>query len=203
MAVCHEAVELHSLQVIFIERCTVCFSLVFVQFKSLWYLNTKFLQPSQHNQLFSQKYCSESPKTYNHKHKKKEHLERSLLAACGSAAAYKQRETLQTYSRYEKTESLHQRPGLNPPAATTVTHLKVCSLICEDLREENILIGRLSNMLFTFSYKLCNRNLFLVSSSSLRDRSWKCSSCNSCIKSCFFHKITKFYFFYTLTGHMW
>lgn len=102
MAVCHEAVELHSLQVIFIERCTVCFSLVFVQFKSLWYLNTKFLQPSQHNQLFSQKYCSESPKTYNHKHKKKEHLERSLLAACGSAAAYKQRETLQTYSRYEK-----------------------------------------------------------------------------------------------------
>lgn len=102
----------------------------------------------------------------------------------------------------KKTESLHQRPGLNPPAATTVTHLKVCSLICEDLREENILIGRLSNMLFTFSYKLCNRNLFLVSSSSLRDRSWKCSSCNSCIKSCFFHKITKFYFFYTLTGHM-
>lgn len=203
MAVCHEAVELHSLQVIFIERCTVCFSLVFVQFKSLWYLNTKFLQPSQHNQLFSQKYCSESPKTFNHKHKKK-NIWNDLSSRPAGLLLHTNREKPSKLTvDMKKTESLHQRPGLNPPAATTVTHLKVCSLICEDLREENILIGRLSNMLFTFIYKLCNRNLFLVSSSSLRDRSWKCSSCNSCIKSCFFHKITKFYFFYTLTGHMW
>lgn len=129
-------------------------------------------------------------------------MERSLLAACGSAAAYKQRETLQTYSRYEKNRIITSEAWTESPAATTVTHLKVCSLICEDLREENILIGRLSNMLFTFIYKLCNRNLCLVSSSSLRDRSWKCSSCNSCIKSCFFHKTMKCYFLYTLTGHM-
>lgn len=48
-----------------------------------------------------------------------------------------------------KTESLRQSP--NPPGATRVTHLKVCSLICEDLREENNLIGRLPNMLLLSS----------------------------------------------------
>lgn len=104
VAVCHEAAEFHSLthsQVIFIESCRICLSLVLVKLKLLWYLNTKFLQPSQHSELFSQEYCSESPKTFNHKHKKKNHLEQSLLAACGSAVVYKQSETLQTYSKYE------------------------------------------------------------------------------------------------------